>query len=247
MKAFQVIAVVAVVAGGVVWGAEKVKLSTVTPVADLVTEVDATVKTIEPLVANEEVFKKAKDDKEFGKYFGLLAVLGQAIAEHDEDSALKASAADLRDAALSGARPQTLEDAKKALDGVKAAAGGKKGSAAVEHPWNKLIGMHRLMDVMNAQNSKLRSVSRRLPNDTTELQRRANVLALLAVVTATDPHDVKDPKQIPDWEKYSKEMQVEMTGLAKALKAKDADAAKKHYLAASKSCNSCHSEIRDKK
>ncbi|MFO1023252.1 MAG: cytochrome c [Planctomycetales bacterium] len=244
LKLLSVLALTIFISGSSLWSAEKPKMSAVAPAAILTAEAEAIVKALDAALTDAESYDKAK--KNVAKDFGLLAVIGQALAEHDEDSKLKAAAADLRDAAIQGAKAKTLEDAKKAFEGVKAAAEGKKGSAAVEHPWNKLMSLHHLMEVVNTRNGKIRRVARSIPSDTAEAERNAYVLALLSVAMAADTHEVKDKAQVPEWEKYSKEMQESMSGLGAALKKKDADAVKKTFAAAGKTCTDCHREIRDK-
>lgn len=221
------------------------KLSTVTPVADLVTEAETKIKDLEALLADDASYTKAKK-KGVPQAAGTLAILAQAIAAHDEDSAMKKSAADVRDAAMALAKAGSFDDAKKALDAAKAAAGGKAGGAKVEHAWEKLTDMDSLMAEVSGRNGKLRKAFRKAPEDHAAASRDASVLAVLALVIDADTHEVKDKGDIEKWKKYSKDLQTSMTQISAALKAKDDAKGKSLFLESAKSCNSCHTEIRDK-
>lgn len=222
------------------------KLSTVTPVADLVTEAEAKLKELETPLADNEAYNKAKK-KGIPQAAGTLAILAQFIAEHDEDSALKKSAADLRDAAISIAKAGSFDDAKKGLEAAKAAAGGKAGGAKVEHAWDKLTDMDSLMSEVSGRNTKLRKAFRKAPDDYNAASRDASVMAVLSLVIEADVSHVKDKSDIEKWKKYSKDLQKSMTEIATALKAKDDAKGKATFLEANtKSCNLCHTEIRDK-
>ncbi|MDB5341447.1 MAG: hypothetical protein JWN70_7066 [Planctomycetaceae bacterium] len=221
------------------------KLSTVTPVADLVAEAETKIKDIEALLADNDSYTKAKK-KGVPQAAGVLAVLAQSIAHHDEDSSWKKSAADIRDAAIAIAKSGSLDDAKKGLDGVKAGAGGKAGGAKAEHAWDKLIDMDSLMAEVSARNGKLRKAFRKAPEDHAAASRDASVLAVLSIVIESDTHEVKDKADIEKWKKYSKDLQVSMTKISAALKAKNDADGKALFLESAKSCNSCHTDIRDK-
>lgn len=218
------------------------KLSTVAPAADLVTEVDSIIKDLDTKLADYAKNKK----KGIPQAAGTLAVLAQAIAAHDEDSAMKKSAADLRDAAIAIAKSASEDDAKKGLEAAKAAAGGKAAGAKADHAWDKLIDMDSLMAEVNARNGKLRKAFRKAPEDHAAASRDASVLAVLGVVIESDTHEVKDKADVEKWKKYSKDLQTSMADVAKALKAKDDAGGKAKFLESAKSCNACHTEIRDK-
>lgn len=221
------------------------KLSTISPVADLVAEVEAKIKDLEALVADDATYTKNKK-KGVPQGAGVLAMLAQGIALHDEESALKKSANDLREAALSITKAASFDDAKKALDAAKAAAAGTAGSAAAKEDWEHLIDLDSVMAEISARNGKIRRTLRKLPDDVNAASRDASVLALLAVVTGADTHEVKDKADIEKWQKYSTDMQVQMTALSAAIKAKDLDKAKEAFSTGGKACNACHTEIRDK-
>jgi hypothetical protein len=212
--------------------------------ADLTGDIDVKLKDLEEKLKDADSFTKNKK-KGIPQAAGTLAVVAQAIADSAEDSPAKKSAPDLRDAAISIAKAGSLDDAKKGLEAAKAAAGGKASGAKAEADWAKLIDMDSLMGEVNARSGSLRKASRKWENHDV-VARDAAVLSVLAVAIEADTHDVKDKADIEKWKKYSKDLQTSMAGLVKTIKAKDLDKFKTEFQAASKSCNSCHTEIRDK-
>ena len=222
------------------------KLSTVTPVTDLVAEAELKLKELEAFVADGDTYTKNKK-KGIPQAAGTLAVLAQGIAEHDEESAWKKTAPSVRDAAIAIAKSASVDDAKKGLEAAKAATGGKGGDAKVEHAWDKLIDMDSLMSEVSKRNNGLRKALRKAPEDPVAASRDASVMAILALAIEADTHEVKDKADIEKWKMYSKQLQVSMTKISAALKEKkDADAKALFTGDAAASCNKCHTEIRDK-
>ena len=130
-----------------------------------------------------------------------------------------------------------LASAKSALEGQGS------GSAATEHPWNKLIGMHAMMEEINARNSKIRRSVRRL-RDPDEESLHPTTLAVLAVAMYADTHEVKNESDIPQWQQHAREFQQHMTQTAAAMKKNDADGAREVWLEGVKSCSACHDKFR---
>lgn len=231
---------------GIASGADPVKFSTIASAKEMAEEISATVALVEKSLADEAAYDKDKK-KTLPRQAGLLAVLAQAVAEHDEDSDLKKSAPDAREAALTLAKAGSYADAKKAFDDFKAAVGGKASGAKPEAEWNKLIDMDSMMSEVNGRNGKLNRIKRKFPEDTTEAVRHAQILALLAVPMAADTHEVKDAAKVPEWVALSKAMQDAASQTAAALKAKDEAGFKKHLADAAQTCNKCHEQFRDHK
>ncbi|MCY2963726.1 MAG: cytochrome c [Planctomycetota bacterium] len=225
-----------------------VKIKEVAAGADLVIEANAKIKSLEESLADASKYQEAKASS-LGRDAGVLAVLAQAVIESEDKPEWKASAADVRDGAIAIWNSKSFEDAKKGLDAVKAAAGGTAAGAKPEAEWNKLTKLGALMKEVNARNGKLRRNVRKLPEKDDELAataRDASVLAILALVTHEDTHEVKADADKPLWQSQSKDFQKEMTAAAAAFKAKDAAGAKKAFDAANKACNDCHKKFRDK-
>lgn len=230
--------------GGIVIGAELVKFSTIATAKEIAEEISAKVATVEKSLADEESYNKDKK-KTLPREAKSIAVLAQAVAEHDEDSDLKKTAPDVRDAALALGKAESYDDAKKALEAVKSAIGGTSSGAKPEAEWKSLIDMDSLMAEVQAHYAKLSRMKRKFPDDTAEGVRHAQILALLSVPMAADTHEVKDPAKTGEWVEYTKVMLEGMNKTAAALKAKDEAAFKTAFAEASESCNKCHKEFRD--
>jgi hypothetical protein len=223
--------------------AAPLKIAAVAPAADLVAEADEKVKLLEEALSTDEKYQAAKGSA-LPMDAGVLAVLAQAIAESEEKGSWKASAADLRDGAVAIAQSKSYDDAKKGLEAVKAAHGGKAGSAKPEAEWNKLCRLGSLMKEINKRNGKLRRATRSLPADPAEAARDASVLAVLALAVHADTHEVKDASGIPEWQKLSKEFSSELTAASAALKKKDKDAASAAFKKGNAACTACHDKWR---
>lgn len=224
--------------------AAPVKIKEVAPVADLVTEAEAKIKAIEEALASEDKYQEAKATA-LVRDAAVLAVLSQAIAESEEKAAWKASAPDLRDAAIGLGGAKSFDDAKKALAAIKEAHGGKAGGAKLEAEWNKLGKFGAVMKEVNVRNGRLRRYVRKLPDNPNDAARDASVLAVLALVAHDDTHEVKQAADVPEWQSLSKEFQSQMTAAAAAFNKKDAAGAKAGFDKANAACNSCHKKFRD--
>lgn len=226
--------------------AAPIKVSSVAPIADLVTEAELTVKLLDEDLATQDAYASARA-RALPRHAGLLATVAQAIAESDEKPSWKASAADVRDGALAISASKTYDEAKKGLAAIKDAAEGKKGSAKTEAEWNKLFRLNFLMTEVNTRNTKMLSAQRKtaLPDDTSELARHSSVLAVLALAAHDDTHEVKDKAQIPVWQGFAKDYSTQMTAAAAALKKKDREGFVAAYTKAKAVCADCHAKFKD--
>lgn len=246
-NAFLGVFLVAVAAGVLVpcFAAAPAKLNKVAPVADLVAEAEAKIKSLEESLATNASYLE-KQKKSIPEDAGVLAILSQAIAEHEDKAAWKASAPDLRDAAISVAESKTYDAAKKGLAAIKDAHGGKAGPAKKDHDWNKLAKLENVMAEVNKRNGLLRKDLRKsAPPNPDQSSRDASVLAVLALVAQEDTHPVKKKEDIPAYKKLAVDMQASMTEAAATLKKKDFTAASAAFKKANTSCNTCHADFRD--
>jgi hypothetical protein len=220
------------------------KVASVAPVVDLAAEAEAKIKILETALADDKSYTEGKG-KTIPVAAGTLSVLAQAIVESDEKVAWSATAADVRDAAMTVASSKSYADAKAGLDAIKAAQGGKASGAKPDAEWKKLAKLGVIMQEVNTRNGKLRRNTRKIPDDAAEAARDASVLAVLALAAHDDTHEVKDAAKIPEWQKYSKEFSVQMTATAAALKAKDQAKASDGFKKANTACNDCHKVFRE--
>ncbi len=220
--------------------AEKPKLSTVSPAADLAAEAEAKVHELEQMLSGNDEYLKAKK-KGIPRDAGAVAILGQALADHDEAGDVKIAGPALRDAGIAIGKATSLDDAKKGLDMAKAALAGEAGDAKAEFNWADLADMDSLMAEVNVRNGRLRRAARKLPDDVMAASRDASVLAVLALAISAKGNS----KDAAAWEEYALEMQTQYTKVAAAMKDKNSDDLKAAFTAANKSCNECHSKFRD--
>lgn len=239
--AFVAVAMVGVRSG---FAAPPVEIAKVAPVEHLVVEAEGKVKALEVALESADSYGMAKG-KTIPAEAGVLAVLAQAIAEDSEKPSWKASAPDLRDAAISIAQSKSYDEAKAGLAKAKDALGGKAGAAKKDHDWAKLAKFGSIMEEVNKRTGKLRRATRKLPDDTAEASRDASVLAVIGLVVHADTHEVKKKEDASKWQALALEMQSEMTKMSAALKDKKADAAKESFTKANKACSECHEKFRD--
>ncbi len=224
------------------------KIASVAPIADLVAEADAKIKSLEEGLASDKTYLEVKGTK-LPTDAGVLAVLAQAVAESEEKAAWQATAADVREAAKAVASAKSYDDAKKGLEGIKAAIGGTAAGAKPEAEWNKLCGLGKVMKEINGRAGKLRRATRKKDATETEFAdaaRDASVMAILGLAAHDDTHEVKSGKaeDIAEWKKFSKEFQAQMTAASAAFKKKDMAAAGDAWKKGNAACTDCHAKFR---
>lgn len=228
------------------WGEAPQKVVEIATVNDLVAEIDAKMELLGQQIASADAFAKTLEKKEVNQAAGVVACMAQAIVEHPDKAKAKFHAADVRDAAVLLRAAKTFEDATKLFAAVKDAHAGKSaGSAKLEAEWNKLTSQGRMMEEVNSRSATIRRGLRRLQKPD-ETARDCTTLAILALAMEADTHEVKDPAQLPLWKELSVKYRLEMTAMAKAVRAKDTAKATEHFTAANEACNKCHEQIRDK-
>lgn len=240
---FLLTAAVALTASQLVPAESPIPVEKVAPVADLAAESTAQADALSKLLENADDFVDSK--KKIGQAAGLLACLAQGIAEHPDHAKVEFFGPDVRDVAIAVSKAKSHADAAAGLEKVRIALEGKSDRKAdVEHPWNKLVNMHRMMEEINSRNARLRRTVRRSRKPEEE-SRDATASAVLAVAMYADTHEVKDDANIPEWQQHSREFQEAMTELAAAIKEKksrdDLNALSKR---ANKACAACHASFR---
>jgi hypothetical protein len=195
-------------------------------------------------VASEAAYGRAMENKIIAKDGGVIACLAQALVEHKDGDASGINATGLRDAAILLSRTKKLADATAALKNVNEALAGKGEKGEKDHPWNKLVNMHRMMEEFEYQGGKLRRVLKR-PRRLESYAENAAVLVVLGLAMEADTHEVKDKTRLPQWTKWSKEYHQAMSGLNTAIKAGDGAKARSIFDAANESCETCHEVFRD--
>ena len=221
------------------FGQSPIPLESLGPIADLEVEVESQIEILEELLESEESFEDGADDV-VRQAFGVLACMGQAIAEHSGNSETKINGPALRDAALMLKRNSDYEEAQEALEAVKDAHSGQaSGEHEVEYAWDKLFKMYPMMEEMNARNSKILRILRR-PRGNADEPVHATTWAVLSIAMEADTHDVKNDDDLPQWHKMSDEFRTASVKLAEAIRQKDAKEARIWFDKANETCDACH-------
>ena len=215
-----------------------------TSAADLVAEANSQLESLGPWTASPESYKEKQDDVR--RAGGVLATLGQAIAEHPEGEAQKVSPLALREAARALVASKDHESATNAIRHIRQSLEGKSpDTPAKAVAWKDLIDMADLMHVVNTRNSQVVRAARR-SRKPEEDSRNAMTIAVLSIAMAEQAEDyLSEEAEIQAWKKYAKDFQTGMTDLATAFKAEDKAGIRKHLDFATKACNDCHAQFRD--
>jgi len=208
---------------------------------DLTAEIQALLTTIEERVASAESYN---DYREQLKRQALqIAILSQALAEHESESPLKKSAPSLRNAALTLSRTMSHEDAVQVLPRLKDARDGKlTGTPAIDAEWEKLARASTLMHAMKERSESIRRALRR-PKDPEVESRNATAIALMILAVHGDTHAVKNPADKGVWQSTCIELQGHMSHAAAAIKARDSSAAD-HFRMGMEACDRCHQKFK---
>ncbi len=223
------------------------QVSSVAPAQNLVTAADEKVASIEKSLTDPEGFDKAK--KNLKRDAGILAVLAQAIAEHDQQTPWQLSAPDLRDVALQLAAADSHGQAVQLLETAKNAQGGEPKGAEKQANWNKLIDFDSLMDEIKLRNSTVGRAARKMrrglsEDEREEVARDLEILALTGLVVGADTHEVKNNSDIPKWKQFAAEQRMGAVETAVAFRKNDGNAVKASYAKLKKSCSGCHKAFR---
>ena len=229
----------------VAWGvtaAPPVKLTNeVASPADLTAEVVSLLAAAEQACASLESYNERPDQLKRNAI--QIAILSQALAEHETDSPQKKSAPSVRNAALALARTASFEEAAEALPRLKEAVDGKvSGTPVVEADWGKLARASVLMPIMKQRSEAIRRALRR-PKDPDAESRQAMAIALMILAVHGDTQAVKNPADKPVWQETCLELQGHMSRAVAAIKSKDGTAAD-HFRLGMEACDKCHEKFK---
>lgn len=223
------------------WSAPPIPLDQVAPATDLAAEIEPLVTIIRQGLDKPEGYEEHID--KIRQAASVLAVLGQALAEHPEETPWKARGARLRDVAISLARHKTREQAQEAWSQLEQVLRGETaGESPLDYSWAKLTRMHPAMEEINQRAAVLRRALRR-PKDPAVESRHASVIAVLALTVHADTHEVKNQDDLPQWQAWAKALQEYSTATARAIKEGRTAEAQRALNAASQTCNQCHEKF----
>lgn len=226
---------------------EKTKMSTVAPAESLTTAANQKIAALQKYVADSDTFEKSA--KNLKRDAGMLAVLAQAIAEHDEESPLKKSAVPLRDAALKLAAATSQEGAAQALQAVTQAQSGQASGGELQHEWAELIDFDSLMSEIGQRNRNVGRAVRQMRRGLDQEARNeaaldADMLALLGLVVEADTYGNDDEESMAGWKKYAVLQRETAAQTASAFRNDDAKTLKFAYDGCRESCSGCHKDFR---
>ncbi len=225
------------------FAAPPIPIKTVASITDLELEVGTQVAALEKLLADAATYEK--NSPAVRQAFGVLACVGQGVADHEDVATATVQGAALRDSALMYQRTSTFAEAQAALAAVQLAQAGTSTLQAVqEFPWNKLINMHPMMEELNSRHADLIKVLKR-PRGKAEEPVHATTSALLAIAMLADTHEVKNEADIPKWNEWATAYREQMLQVASAIRAKDGVAGREWLEKANKSCTDCHAAFRN--
>ena len=229
---------------------QKFKVSAFAPAGDLIQQVNFFVARLDESTASRDDFDEARQSR-VAKEADVVAVLGVALAEHDEKHALSESAPALVAAArqLASAGGDYAK-ARATIDALKTAAAGKLPNGtpppAVAINWKPVAPLGLLMkEVPQLQASLKREVQgEHFEAQAKESAGTAATLAAIAQLTVHDTTAVKDPAQQSKWAAESIEMRDAAGAVNHAIHAKDREATTKALARLSQSCTACHGDFR---
>lgn len=224
------------------WAKSAVPTETIASIEDLKAEAEGKLAQIEDLIKNKEF-----DDAEAKliQWSGMLAVVGQAIAEHPKNKEVKVQGPALRNAAIEAQQASDVAEFQDALAAMKAAyAGLAEGGYDVEHSWGELIGMYEMMEEMNDRQAAVQRSVRR-PKGTREERLNAVALSLLTLAMHDDENYVFDDEDIATWKQMSTDYLDLTKELATLIDKKDRNGMKKNLLQGKQICTECHEAYRD--
>jgi hypothetical protein len=220
--------------------------STYAPIADLATQVDYYVGSLEKaLGASGDEYSEAKQ-KSVRKQADTLAALALVIGNHDQDHALKASAGELlaaagRLAAAAADQPAALKElasVKQAAAGE--AAGGSGESASLQ--WRKVADLESLMKQVQFLNSRLKRGVKgsKLKSQADKTTAYTATLAAIAQASLADTSDVENPADLDKWYQFCADMRDAAGAVNQAIHQQNEEGVQAAMQKLKASCDDCH-------
>lgn len=227
-----------------VWAAPaslSLTLSQVVAVNDLVSELESKVSQIEAAVVSPESFQASTN--QLRQQAIQLAIVAQALAEHDGDSKCRSQAPSIRDAAIQLGSTTSFDQARKGIDLLHLAIEGKGPvDSKRSFDWSRLAKTRTVMDALRERTDHVRKALRRSKDPVAE-SRQASMMAVLMLAVAAHADDRQEPDRSA-WRDWSLECQQELTLTAAALHQQDAAAVLEHFTAAQARCDKCHEKFK---
>lgn len=226
-----------------VWAALPAKMSDVVSVADLETEITSKIAEIESTLAAPEQFQELTGSRRSASL--QLTLLAQALARHDGESKLKASAPGIRDTAMSITTSASFDDATQKLAQLKTPRANTEPAkeTSSDEEWAMIVRNRALMDLLREKSDQVRKSLRRIKDPEAE-SRNASTMAVIGIAVGAHAHSRKTPSEQMMWTDWSHNFQKHMTRTARAIRERDSAAVLEHFTAAQAACDLCHEQFK---
>ncbi|MGA2031370.1 MAG: hypothetical protein ABSG68_03870 [Thermoguttaceae bacterium] len=212
------------------------KVSTFAPAEDLVAQAGKYQRDLEKAVAAEADYKDQPEGKIL-RDANTLVLVYLALGLDDQDNKYKANAGALVEAAQKLAAAKDYEAAKKAVDGLKAAAEAS-GKGDAELKWAKLASLEQLMKQVPLINTRLKKQVTRSPMK--EAAGSAAVLAVIAQGAMANSSDTKKPGETKQWFQFCSDMRDAAAAVNSAASQDKKDDAAAAMDKLQQTCEDCH-------
>lgn len=215
------------------------KLSAIVPAEDLAGQLQTYVKELDAALADEAAYKSSAD--KIKRIANAVAALAFCLDQHDAPTKSIARADDVGGIARRLAKTADHAAAKQELAALHAALEQPSTGPRAEMPPPKIASLGQIMSEAEVLNARLRNSLRRF--DARRLADNARAAAALAAIgqaSVYDTHEVKDPKQLPDWYRLAGEMRDAAGQLNATIRAKDKPGATAALTRLDNSCKACH-------
>jgi hypothetical protein len=216
------------------------KISSFAPAGDLIKQLNTYISDIENTLQDEQEYKDSEG--KIGRCSGTIGVIALCLGMHDEDNEYKARAAALIKASQELTATTDYQSAKKAFEGVKAAAEGKVPVKS-ELKWEKVAPLPDLMKQVPNINSKLKQNIKGVKFKSKAKDTAAYTAAIAAIAQGSmaDTSNAKNPQEIKQWYEFSTQMRDAAGEANSAIHAGNEPAAKQAITKKlAKSCENCH-------
>jgi hypothetical protein len=216
------------------------KLSSFAPANDLVNQLKKYIQEIDTTLQDEQEYKDSEG--KIGRCASTLSVIALCLGLHDEQNEYKLRAAALIKAAGELAATTEYQPAKKAFEGVKAAADGKVPFQG-ELKWEKVASLPDLMKQVPNINSKLKQNIKgaKFKSKAKDTAGYTAAIAAIAQGSMADVSNAKNPDQIKQWYEFSIQMRDAAGEANTAIHAGNESVAKQAIMKKlAKSCEDCH-------
>lgn len=219
-----------------------IKVSEYAPAADLVAAQKYFLTQLEEPLASKPDY--AEDTQERVKKNALvLAVLAMNLGLHDTANAAQA------DAPAQFALFVELAASVKDYDKTKALYEKLiKATGEAESPklvWAMIRGQGAIMKKTNELNAAIKRnlTPARFEKQLETLKQQTATMAAIGQATLLDTHEVKNPADLPTYEKYAVDFRNAAAELNKAIHAADQAEALKAFARMDRSCHTCHQKF----